>query len=371
MKILVINSGSSSIKYKLFEDDVEIFSGLKSEVSDYKETLEKIFARLISEDIIESFESIDAIGHRVVHGGDRFSDPVVVDKDLIDEIELLTPLAPLHNPVNLKAIKIIQEHYPNIIQTAVFDTAFHQTMPKSAYIYPIPLELYENNHIRRYGFHGISHFHVMKKTAKFLNRSVDSLNIITLHLGNGCSACAIKNGNSIDTSMGFTPLEGLMMGTRSGDIDPSIVTYLQRVLECDSDECDNILNKKSGLKGICGESDLRQIQDRVFNDEPKSKLALDMFVQRVKKYIGAYCVELEEVDAIVFTGGIGENSSYIREEVSKNLGKSICADLDRKKNENITKDIELISYENSKIKLIVASTNEEKEIASQTISLIN
>ncbi|MEA3290431.1 MAG: acetate kinase [Campylobacterota bacterium] len=371
MKILVINAGSSSIKYKLFEDTKELYGGIKSEVIDYKESFGNIFDELIKNSVIGSFEDIDAVGHRVVHGGESFSDPVIIDDDTIEEIEQLIPLAPLHNPVNLKAIKIIKEQYPKMIQTAVFDTAYHQTMPQSSYLYPIPLELYENNNIRRYGFHGTSHYHILKKTAKFLNKEIDKVNLITLHLGNGCSACAIKNGQSIDTSMGFTPLEGLMMGTRCGDIDPSIVTYLQRVLECDSDECDNILNKKSGLKGICGESDLRQIQDRVFNDEPKSKLALDMFVQRVKKYIGAYCVELEEVDAIVFTGGIGENSSYIREEVSKNLGKSIGADLDRKKNENITKDIELISYENSKIKLIVASTNEEKEIASQTISLIN
>ncbi|MEA3353640.1 MAG: acetate kinase [Campylobacterota bacterium] len=370
MKVLVINSGSSSIKYKLFEDKNEIYGGMKSEVTNYKTALDNIFEELVRKGVIESFESLDGVGHRVVHGGEKFSNPVIIDDDTINEIEKLIPLAPLHNPVNLKAIKIIKEQYPKMTQTAVFDTAYHQTMPQSSYLYPLPFELYENYNIRRYGFHGTSHYHIMKKTAQFLNKDIKKINLITLHLGNGCSACAIKNGQSIDTSMGFTPLEGLMMGTRCGDIDPSIVTYLQRVLECHSDECDNILNKRSGFKGICGLSDLRKIEELAANGDEKCLLALDMFIQRVKKYIGAYYLELEDLDAIVFTGGIGENSTYIREMVSKSLAKSIGAVLDRNKNENINNDIEFISDKNSKIKLIVASTNEEKEIASQTISLI-
>jgi len=251
----------------------------------------------------------------------------------------LIPLAPLHNPANLEGIVVVKKVASDVKQVAVFDTAFHSSMPKEAYLYAIPYEMYEKHKIRRYGFHGSSHSYVLKQVAKELNRSVPQLNIITLHLGNGASACAIENGKCIDTSMGFTPLEGLVMGSRSGDIDPAIVIYMQRELAFSFDEVDTILNKKSGLVGICGDNNVREI---IESKDEKSKLALSMMVRRIQKYIGAYMALLGRVDAIVFTGGIGENSKYIRERV---LGNSFFKD----------------------IKVLVIKTNEELEIANECL----
>lgn len=315
MKVAVINSGSSSLKFKLYDmsNKEVIYSllveniGLKgSKIKTHHEALDSLDVDL---------SSIDIIGHRVVHGGEEFSEPTIVDDEVIQKIEELTHLAPLHNPANLEGILVAKQKAPNTTQVAVFDTAFHSNMPEVAYLYALPYEMYEKHKIRRYGFHGTSHSYLLKECALLLKKETIELNIITLHLGNGASACAIKKGVSIDTSMGFTPLEGLVMGTRSGDIDPAIVLYMQRDLGFSVKRVDEMLNKKSGLLGICGSSDIRDILE---NDDDKSKLAMDMMVRRVKKYIGSYKALLGRVDAIVFSGGIGENSAYIRDEIMDN-----------------------------------------------------
>ena len=310
MRVAVINSGSSTLKFKLFE--------MPSARVLHEQLLEFQDGNSISQEIEKldvDFSKVDVIGHRVVHGGERFVEPVIIDAVVIEAIEALIPLAPLHNSANLAGIKSIQEKFAHIPQIAVFDTAFHSSLEREAYIYALPYELYEKEQIRRYGFHGSSHAYLLKATAKRLGKKADEINIITLHLGNGASVCAIKSGKSIDTSMGFTPLEGLVMGTRSGDIDPAIVTYLERERGYDYKEIDTLLNKKSGLLGLCGKSDVRAILGA--KDE-KSQLAIDIMVRRIQKYIGAYMVLLEEVDALVFSGGIGEHSEYIRERVMDN-----------------------------------------------------
>ncbi|MEA1955329.1 MAG: acetate kinase [Campylobacterota bacterium] len=339
MKIAVINSGSSSIKFKLFCMDKEevilsiLLENIGEESSDirtHKHGLTKIF---------ETIKEVDIVGHRVVHGGEEFHKATLIDNVVIQKIQNLIPLAPLHNPANLEGIKIIKEKFPNIPQIAVFDTSFHFNMPKNAYLYALNYEMYEKHNIRRYGFHGTSHSFVLKTTAKRLNKSIKDTNIISLHLGNGASACAIKNGVSIDTSMGFTPLEGLIMGSRCGDIDPAIVLYMQRELNMNVNEIDNQLNKKSGLIGICSNNDVRKI---IASDDEKSKLAIDMMIRRIQKYIGSYMILLEKVDAIVFTGGIGENSSYIRNRILDN---------------------EIIKN----IKSLVVKTDEELEIARECL----
>lgn len=336
MKIAVINSGSSSIKFQLFDMTSEyVLAGVMVEkigelasvitlkqgdkkilintvVNNHHDGLECIIDILSKNGILKSFTSLDAIGHRVVHGGEEFNRSSLIDESVISKIRELIPLAPLHNPANLEGITLSVKKAPLVRQVAVFDTAFHSTMPKEAYLYALGYEMYEKHKIRRYGFHGTSHSYVLKQAALILGSDVNKLNIITLHLGNGASVCAIKNGRSIDTSMGFTPLEGLVMGTRSGDIDPAIVIYMQRELGMSVDEVDSYLNKKSGLLGICGNNDVRGIME---SDDERSKLALSMMIRRIKKYIGSYAALLGRVDAIVFTGGIGENSSYIREMV--------------------------------------------------------
>ena len=347
-KILVLNSGSSSIKYKLFcskKLDV-IYEGIEEEVSNFHKRIKIIFKKLLDTNAIKKIEDISCVGHRVVHGGEKFSNPVLVTAEVIKDLEELIPLAPLHNPSNIDGIKIIQNRLPNIRQVAIFDTAFHSTIPKEAFLYPIPLELYNKEKIRKYGFHGISHQYVASKYAKNYNQKLKNLNLITIHLGNGASVTAIKNGKSIDTSMGFTPLEGLMMGTRCGDIDPSVVLYLQEYLNMDIKEVSNILNKQSGLKGICSHSDLREIISLKDSGDTKAKLAINMFVEKIRKYLASYIFKLKKVDAIIFTGGIGENSKMIRDKVTKDLKKFI------------------------KTKVVVIATNEEKSIAEQTIKLL-
>lgn len=339
MKLAVINSGSSSLKFKLFDmrDESVIFQTILEEITSHADALNKVIDEL--KKLGMNFYDLDAVGHRVVHGGEKFNSATLITDEVIKDIEELSPLAPLHNPANLQGVLSVKEIAPNIKQYAIFDTAFHSTMAKEAYMYALPYEMYEKYKIRRYGFHGTSHYFIAKETAKKLNIPLEKLNIISMHLGNGESICAIKNGKSIDTSMGFTPLEGLMMGTRSGDIDPAIVLYLQRTLGYNVDEMDTMLNKKSGLKGVCGESDVRTI---IASDDEKSKLALDMMVRRVKKYIGAYMTLMDKVDALVFTGGIGEHSEYIRDRISKKI------------------DVKNI---------FVIDTNEELEIARQIVLL--
>lgn len=315
MRVAVINSGSSSLKFKLFDmsSGEVLYSLLVENVGVKGSTVKTHHEALESLDV--DFSSINIIGHRVVHGGEDFNEPTVVDDEVIQKIEELTHLAPLHNPANLEGILVAKQKAPNTTQIAVFDTAFHSQMSEEAYLYALPYEMYEKHKIRRYGFHGTSHSYLLKESSLLLKKKIEELNIITLHLGNGASACAIQNGISIDTSMGFTPLEGLLMGTRSGDIDPAIVLYMQRDLGFSVKKIDEILNKKSGLLGICNSSDIRDI---LKNDDTKSKLAIDMMVRRVKKYIGSYMALLGRVDAIIFSGGIGENSEYIRDRIMDN-----------------------------------------------------
>nr|WP_321268021.1 acetate kinase [uncultured Sulfurimonas sp.] len=342
MKVAVINSGSSSLKFKLFDmsNETVLYSALVESVGVRGSKIKTHHEALKSLEI--DFSSIDIVGHRVVHGGDIFCEPTLVDAEVIQKIDELTHLAPLHNPANLEGIIVAKKKAPKLKQVAVFDTAFHSQMPEVAYLYALPYEMYEKHKIRRYGFHGTSHSYLLKETAKLLKKDEKELNIITLHLGNGASACAIEQGISIDTSMGFTPLEGLMMGTRSGDIDPAIVLYMQRDLGFSIKKIDEILNKKSGLLGICESSDIRDI---LKSDDEKSKLAIEMMVRRVKKYIGSYMALLGRVDAIVFSGGIGENSEYIRDKIMDN---------------NLAKNIPLL----------VIKTDEELEIARQSLKFL-
>ena len=374
--ILVLNSGSSSVKYKLF--DMEslnvLHSGNEEEIIDYSLAFNHIFKELKELHFIESLHDIKVFGHRVVHGGEYFDKPVIVDEDVKSKIAELIHLAPLHNPANLQGILAIEKHIPDAVQVAVFDTAYHQTIPKKSYLYPIPLSLYKEHNIRKYGFHGTSHYYVAKEAAKYLNKDIDSMNLITLHLGNGSSAAAIENGKSINTSMGFTPLEGLMMGTRSGTIDPSIIFFMQDELHMDMNEINRTLNKKSGFKGFCGTNDLREIQKMAENGNEKALLALDIFVTRVKWFIGSYAIDLGHVDAIVFTGGIGENSALVREKVfGRHLQEFLVTSFDKEKNEDVKGTCVEISAKDSKIPILVIQTDEEKEIAlgaKQTIESV-
>jgi acetate kinase len=386
MKIAVINSGSSSIKFQLFciekksvlahvlvEKIGESSSLARLEYEDKKfvitsviknhhEGLDRIIALLSEHEILQDFTSLQAIGHRVVHGGEDFHEATVVDENVIQKIKNLIPLAPLHNPANLEGILVAREKAPLVPQIAVFDTSFHFHMPREAFLYAIDYAMYEKHKIRKYGFHGTSHAYVLKQCAKHLKKSAEELNIITLHLGNGASACAIQKGISIDTSMGFTPLEGLVMGTRSGDIDPAVIIHIQRELGMSVNEVDVLLNKKSGLLGICGNNDTRSIID---SGDEKSQLALHIMTRRIKKYIGGYMALLGHVDAIVFTGGIGENSAYIRAMILDSFGFGI--ELENTLN---SANATFISKEKSSVKLMVIKTNEELEIANECLSIL-
>jgi len=373
MKILVLNSGSSSIKYKLFDSKKLnlLFEGIQEEVTDFHSSFTEIFDNLINSKIISSLNDIAGFGHRVVHGGECFSKPTIINKEVLKQLKKLIDLAPLHNPSNIDGIEIIQNKIPKARQIAVFDTAFHTSLPIESYLYPIPYSLYENHKIRKYGFHGTSHYYVAKQYALNFKKNLKELNLITVHLGNGASICAIKNGKSIDTSMGFTPLEGLTMGTRSGDIDPAIIIYLQQDLNYTTQQIDTLLNKQSGLKGICNESDLRKILELKKQNNNQAKIAINIFVEKIRKYLGAYIVKLAKVDGIIFTGGIGENSSIIRKKICKDLFYSTGIILDTLRNkQKHSKNFHLISSKNSKVKLAVVKTNEEKEIATQTKKIL-
>ena len=398
MKVLVINSGSSSIKYQLFDMHARnvLASGLLEQigesesrlkhqtlnlqggmddivknqpVADHQEGFGLIGNVLNATGAVENPNELYAIGHRVVHGGDRFRDPTLINKDVIDTIRELIPLAPLHNPPNLLGIEVAMQTAPDVPQVAVFDTAFHQTIPPHAYRYALPGELYTQHRVRRYGFHGTSHYYVAKQAAVHLNRPIEDLNLITLHLGNGASVAAVQGGRSIDTSMGMTPLEGLIMGTRCGDIDPAIIFYLQRKTGQSSDEIDSLLNKASGLKGICGVNDMRQIVELAQSGDTDAQLAIDMYGYRVKKYIGSYVAALGRVDALVFTGGIGENAAAIRAGSCKNL-LQLGIEIDPGKNNQHPKNILEIQTASSSVKVLVIPTNEELEIALQTMACI-
>jgi acetate kinase len=310
------------------------------------------------------------IGHRVVHGGEAFHEPTLIDDKVVATIREMVPLAPLHNPANLIGIEVARKRRPDVPQVAVFDTAFHQSMPPWAFNYALPRELYREHHVRRYGFHGTSHHHVAKKAAEHLERPLDTLNLITLHLGNGASAAAVKGGRSVDTSTGMTPLEGLIMGTRCGDIDPAIHFFLGKETGRSMAEVEAMLNKESGLKGICGANDMREIMGLAQGGDVQAQLAIDMYCYRVKKYIGSYAAVLGRVDAVIFTGGIGENAAVVRNKCCEDLGCFGIA-IDDQKNGSLSEDSPEIQTEESSVKVLVIPTNEELEIAHQTYELIS
>ena len=398
MKVAVINSGSSSIKYEVFDTEgcVMLASGLVEQIgsaggrlkqrlmkaggsfderihnsflANHREAFEFMVNVNREDRIIKDDAELIGIGHRVVHGGETFREPVLIDAGVIAAIRKLVPLAPLHNPSNLLGIEAAQKRFPGVPQVAVFDTAFHQTLPPPAYCYALPHELYEKHHVRKYGFHGTSHEYVAKEAAKHLGKPLSESNMIILHLGNGASAAAIQGGRSIDTSLGMTPLEGLVMGTRCGDIDPSIPFYLMRQTGMKPEDVENLLNRESGLKGICGVSDMREILERTAKGDERAELAIEMFCYRIKKYIGAYYAVLGRVDAVVFTGGIGENAGAIRQRACEGL-EHIGITVDPGKNSISGKALFEIQKDGRPVRVLVAETDEEREIAIETISTI-
>lgn len=394
MKILIINSGSSSIKYQLIQMPTKqvICSGMverigldnamihfktnqnsideKFEIPTHQIGLEKIATLLLDNKIgvIKNASEINVVGHRVVHGGSNFAKTTLINQEVKDKIKELFALAPLHNPTNLIGIEVAEKIFPKAKQVAVFDTAFHQTIPEVAYKYAIPNKFFDENQIRLYGFHGTSHKYVSEKANEYLNKS-DS-KIITIHLGNGCSMTAIKNGKSIDHSLGFGPMNGLIMGTRSGDIDQSVIFYLVKSLGYSIDEVNNILQKESGMFGLTGFSDLREIEDEAEKGNKFCELALQMNAYRIKKYIGSYATIMNGLDAIIFTAGVGENSSVIRKMVCTDMD-FLGIELDEEKNAIRSKEIREINRENSKTKILIVPTNEEIEIAKQSYNLIS
>ncbi len=397
MKILVINCGSSSIKYQLIEmgDEKVISKGLlerigidgsrlkhkknneefvvNKDVKNHKEGLEMIVETLTDEEsgVIKNLSEIDAVGHRVVHGGERFASSVKITDEVIEEIQANAFLAPLHNPPNIQGIKAAMELLPDVIQVGVFDTAFHQTMPSQSFIYALPYEYYEKFKIRRYGFHGTSHRYVAKRMSELLGMDIKKSKFITVHVGNGASIAAVKNGKSVDTSMGLTPLEGLVMGTRSGDIDPAIVTFLQEQLDLSPEEVNTVLNKKSGMLGLTkGKfSDMREIEERAMENEEICKLAHDIYEYRIAKYIGAYVAAMNGVDAIAFTAGVGENSPYLRSNVVNKYLGYLGVKLDEEAN-NCRACEKVITTSDSHVKVLIIPTNEELVIARDTKTIV-
>ncbi|MFC1866830.1 acetate/propionate family kinase [Thermodesulfobacteriota bacterium] len=392
MKILVINTGSSSIKYQLFDMDKQtvLAHGLVERIGETKGSLthevasgpkkvwegvlkdhhygfKRMVDLLLDEEhgIICDKSEISAVGHRVVHGGETFQSPTIIDAKVMEAIRENIPLAPLHNPPNLTGIEVALAIFPDATQVAVFDTAFHQTIPPRAYIYALPYELYRKEKVRRYGFHGTSHSFVAGRCADYLERPLPDLDLITIHLGNGASIAALKNGQCVDTTMGMTPLEGLVMGTRSGDIDPALPFFLADHLKMTLSEIDDLLNNESGLKGICGTNDMREVLKKEEAGDERSRIAIEVYTYRIKKYIGAYFAALGRLDAIVFTGGIGENASKVRELCCKGLN-SLRIAIDPNKNISNAKGIRKISPSGSGVKVLVIPTNEELKIALET-----
>jgi acetate kinase len=319
--------------------------------------------------VIASSAEINAIGHRVVQGGETLFKSTLIDDDVVEKIRENCHLSPLHNPANLVGIEVARELFAGVPQVAVFDTEFHQTMPAEAFMYPIPYELYEELKIRRYGFHGTSHRYVAQQAAAMLGKAEDEVNLVTLHLGNGCSMAAVRGGKCIDTSMGLTPLAGVMMGTRSGDIDPAILPFLMKEKGLSMDEVDSILNKQSGLKGICGMNDMRDIHSAAEKGDKKAALAVDMFVYRIKKYIGAYYAVTGPLDALVFTAGIGENDEIVRARVCANL-EHLGISIDSARNAGRKKIATAVQADGSKVAILVIPTNEELAIAKATLSVL-
>ena len=396
MKVMVINCGSSSLKFKLYDMEktnsviaegvIEEIGKDKSkfkyksknmkkdeelvrevEAKDHTQAVEQVQKALLDpkSGVFKDKLEVDAVGHRVVHGGEKFSKSALITKGVKEVIQDCFEIAPLHNPPNYMGIEACEAIFPGIPQVAVFDTAFHQTMKKEAYIYGLPYELYERYHIRKYGFHGTSHEYVSQRAAEFLKKDPKKLKLITCHLGNGASITAVKNGQSVDTSMGLTPLEGLVMGTRTGDMDPAVVTFLMKKEHLSPDDMDNLLNKKSGLKGISGISnDLREIMDAASHGNNRAQFAIDIFCYRITKYIGSYAAAMGGLDAVVFTGGIGENASEVRAKVLAPL-VFLGLRVDESKNKSKEKE-KVITYVGSKVKALVIPTNEELMIAMKT-----
>lgn len=401
MQVLVLNSGSSSIKYRLYDDSDDLVlraRGLVERIGEASGHAEQV---VVGEDGTTSEDSEDvvvadhtagfrwivsrletagladelgAIGHRVVHGGAEFTAPTVIDAAVIARIEAQVPLAPLHNPANLTGIEVARQLRPELTNVAVFDTAFHATLPPSAYRYAVPARLLEEQGIRRYGFHGTSHAYVARRAAAVLGRPEEELKLVTLHLGNGASATAVDGGRSVETSMGLSPLEGLVMGTRSGDLDPAVIFHLIREAGMRPEEVERLLNRESGLLGLCGDNDLRTVEERAEEGDEAAQLALDVYVHRIRKYLGAYAAVLGRLDAVVFTAGVGENSDTIRER--------ICADLDvlgirldpsRNDGQRAAKapdGVVAVHAEDSEVAVLVVATDEEREIAEQTLRAV-
>ncbi len=396
MKVLVLNCGSSSIKFQLvnMETTAVLSKGivekiglsasliklekngdktkLDYEVPEHTKGIEYILDILTSKDHgpIDSLDEIEAVGHRVAHGGEKFSKSVYINEDVIHEIESVSNLAPLHNPNNLKGIYAIQKLMPETPQVAVFDTAFHQTMPEYAYMYALPYEMYEKHGVRRYGFHGTSHKFVAQQACKALNVNIEDQKIITCHLGNGASVAAIDHGQSVDTSMGLTPVEGLIMGTRSGDLDLGALTFIMEKENLDYKSANNLINKKSGMLGITGVSpDMREIREAAEEGNDRAKMGLDMYAYRVKKYIGSYVAAMNGIDIIVFTGGIGENDWETRADILKNMDY-LGVKFDEAGNENVKAEQKIITKPDSKVISMIVPTNEELVIASDTESIV-
>jgi acetate kinase len=394
VKVLVINSGSSSIKYQLFEmpEESVIAAGAIERigeaealhrhrnagrdesrgavgVTDHRAGLQHIGMVLRESGALKDLSELSAIGHRVVHGGEAFRLPTLIDDAVIERIRAMIPLAPLHNPANLVGIEVALAQAPGVPQVAVFDTAFHQSIPAHAYRYAVPRALYSDHKVRRFGFHGTSHAYVAKRAAALLGRPLSSLNLITLHLGNGASAAAIRGGQSIDTSMGMTPLEGLIMGTRCGDIDPAIHFYLAREAGLDGAELEALLNQESGMKGICGQNDMREVHRLADAGDAQARLALDMYCYRIRKYLGAYSAALGRVDAVVFTGGVGENDTQVRAQVTDGLG-NLGLVIDATRNTEGRSGAVAIHQDDSPVAILVVPTNEELEIALQTLDCL-
>ncbi|GAA0914978.1 acetate kinase [Streptomyces thermoalcalitolerans] len=394
-RVLVLNSGSSSVKYQLIDmrDASRLAVGLverigeqtsrlrhtclatnstrerQGPIADHDTALKAVAEELARDGLGLDSPELAAIGHRVVHGGMFFTQPTVIDDEVLTEIERLIPVAPLHNPANLTGIRTAMALRPDLPQVAVFDTAFHTTMPEYAARYAIDPALADRFRVRRYGFHGTSHAYVSRATAALLGKAPEEVNVIVLHLGNGASASAVRGGRCVDTSMGLTPLEGLVMGTRSGDLDPAVIFHLQRVAGMSMDEIDTLLNKRSGLFGLCGDNDMREIQRRMDEGDQRARLAFEIYIHRLKKYIGAYYAVLGTVDAVAFTAGIGENAAFVREAAIAGL-EGLGLEVDGERNAVRGGGARLISPEGARVAVAVVPTDEELEIATRTYELV-
>ncbi|MDD7767193.1 MULTISPECIES: acetate/propionate family kinase [Anaerococcus] len=395
MKILVINCGSSSLKYQLFDMDNEevLVKGLverigidgsrlkqekgddeyiiEEDMKDHTEAVRHVFDAITDKEngVISDLSEIDAVGHRFVHGGEKITKSVVIDDEVKEAVKEYSKFAPLHNPANMMGLEACEKLLPNVKNVAVFDTAFHQSMPEENFLYGIDYKYYEDQAVRKYGFHGTSHDFITQKTAKVLEKDQKDLNMISCHLGNGSSICAVKEGKSFDTTMGLTPLEGLVMGTRSGDLDPTVVTFLMNEYGYDTKKMDNVLNKESGVLGVSGvSSDFRDLENAANDGNKRADIALKMFANRAKRYVAGYMAEIGKTDAIVFTGGIGENSATMRADIMKGF-EQFGIKIDPEKN-NVRGGCHLISTDDSKVKVFVIATNEELMIARDTKKLV-